>query len=157
MVYWFFNHGFKFSNVVCNGWHDLPMLCLNIHCVKSVQIRSLFWSVISRIWNEYGDLPSKFRYSVRIRGNTDQKNLRIWTLFTQWQMILVLSLLKIVIIVVFYIVLTNLKQLIYLKIMCLMIIGIYKMHINIIKNRVHNRFGDLKKPRKTKNKKYFNR
>ena len=40
-----------------------------IHCVKSVQIRSFFWSVFSFIQTEYGDV--------------DQKNLRIWTLFTQ--------------------------------------------------------------------------
>ena len=26
-----------------------------------------------------------FPYFDRIRGNTDQKNLRIWTLFTQWE------------------------------------------------------------------------
>ena len=38
-----------------------------LHCVKSVQIRSFFWSVF---W--------------RIQENTDQKKLRIWTHFTQW-------------------------------------------------------------------------
>ena len=26
------------------------------HCVKSVQIRSYFWSVFSRIWTEYGEI-----------------------------------------------------------------------------------------------------
>ena len=40
------------------------------HCVKSVQIRSFF-------------LVHNFSYSVRIRENTEQKKLRIWTLFTQ--------------------------------------------------------------------------
>ena len=35
------------------------------HCIKSVQIRSFFWSVFSRIWTEL--------YSVRMRENTDQK------------------------------------------------------------------------------------
>ena len=30
------------------------------HCVKSVQIRSFFWSVFSRIWTEYG--PEKTPY-----------------------------------------------------------------------------------------------
>ena len=44
------------------------------HCVKSVQIRSFFWSVFSRFWTEYGDLRSKFLYSVQKRKNTDQKN-----------------------------------------------------------------------------------
>ena len=26
----FFNHGFKFQDSVCNGCHDLTMLCLNL-------------------------------------------------------------------------------------------------------------------------------
>ena len=50
--------------------------------MKSVQIRSFFWSVFSYIRTEYGDLGST--YAVRIQKNTDQKKLRIWTLFTQW-------------------------------------------------------------------------
>ena len=45
-----------------------------------------FWSVFTRIWIEYGDLLRKSLYSVRIRVNTAQKRLRIWTLFTQWVM-----------------------------------------------------------------------
>ena len=32
---------------------------LSIHCVKSVQIQSFFWSVISCIKTEYGDLLRK--------------------------------------------------------------------------------------------------
>ena len=47
-----------------------------LHCAKSVQIRSFFWSVFSRIRTGYP-------YSVQMRKNTDQKNLLIWTLFTQ--------------------------------------------------------------------------
>ena len=42
-----------------------------------------FWPVFSRIWTDHRDLRSKSPYSVRIRENTDQKKLRIWTLFTQ--------------------------------------------------------------------------
>ena len=38
-----------------------------VHCVKTVQIRSYFWSVFSLFGL-----------------NTDQKKLSIWTLFTQW-------------------------------------------------------------------------
>ena len=41
--------------------------------MKSVQIRSFFWSVLSRIQTEYGDL-------LRIRDNTDQEKLRIFHL-----------------------------------------------------------------------------
>ena len=40
-------------------WHN--------QCLKSVQIRSFSWPVI-----------------FQMRENTDQKKLRIWTLFTQW-------------------------------------------------------------------------
>ena len=28
--YWFFNHGFKFQDSVCNGCHDLTILSVNI-------------------------------------------------------------------------------------------------------------------------------
>ena len=42
------------------------------YCVKSVQIRSYFWSVFSCIRIEYGDLR-KSPYSIRIQENTDQK------------------------------------------------------------------------------------
>ena len=54
------------------------------HCVKSVQIRSFFWSVFSRIRTEYGEIFRISLYSVRLRENSDQKKLRIWTLFTQF-------------------------------------------------------------------------
>ena len=42
-----------------------------------------FWSVFSRIWIEYGEIECISPYSVRMRENTDQKKLGIWTLFTQ--------------------------------------------------------------------------
>ena len=51
------------------------------HCVKSVQIRIFFWSVFSRIRTEYGEILRISPYSVRMWKNTDQKKIRIWTLF----------------------------------------------------------------------------
>ena len=51
--------------------------------MKSVQIRRFFWFVFSRIRTEYGEIWSISPYSVRMREYTDQKKLRIWTLFTQ--------------------------------------------------------------------------
>ena len=33
----------------------------NIHCVKSVQIRSYFWYIFSRIWTEYGEILVSLR------------------------------------------------------------------------------------------------
>ena len=47
---------------------DIPQ-----HCVKSVQIRSFFWCVFSRIRTEYEDIFSTSTYSVRIQKNMDQK------------------------------------------------------------------------------------
>ena len=47
--------------------------------MKSVQIRSFFWSVFSCIRTEYGDLLRKSPYSVRIQENTDQKTLYLDT------------------------------------------------------------------------------
>ena len=52
--------------------------------MKSVQICSFFRSVFSRVRTEYGDLLRESPYSVRMWEHTDQKKLRIWTLFTQW-------------------------------------------------------------------------
>ena len=55
----------------------------NKHCVKSVQTRVFFWSVFSRIRTEYGEIRSISPHSIRMRENTDQKKLCIWTHFTQ--------------------------------------------------------------------------
>ena len=57
--------------------HDMPLpayFCRDanhFHCVKSVQTRSYFWSVFSRIWTEYGEIQRISLYSVRMRENTD--------------------------------------------------------------------------------------
>ena len=48
-----------------------------------LEIRSYFWSAFSCIWTEYVDLLRKSSYLARIQENTDQKLLRIWTLFRQ--------------------------------------------------------------------------
>ena len=45
-----------------------------MHYVKSVQIRSFFWSVFSRIRTEYGEILHISLYSVQMRENTDQNN-----------------------------------------------------------------------------------
>ena len=58
----------------------------NFHCVKSVQKQSFFWSVFSRTRAEYGDLLTSVNLRIKpeYRENTDQRKLRIWTLFTQF-------------------------------------------------------------------------
>ena len=58
----------------------LPSYSLRRMCPNT----ELFWSVFSCNPIEYGDLLRKSSYSVWMQENTDQKKLRIWTLFTQW-------------------------------------------------------------------------
>ena len=48
--YFFFNHGFEFQYSVCNGCHDLSMLCLNIRdiviiTVKNVDYRCIMYNI----------------------------------------------------------------------------------------------------------------
>ena len=48
--YFFFNHGFKFQDYVCNGCHDLSLLCLDISdiaiiTVKNVDCRCIMYNI----------------------------------------------------------------------------------------------------------------
>ena len=71
--YFYHNFGRYVFKIIC--WYITYMKVNNgdIHRVKSVQIRSIS------------------PYSVRMRENTNQKLLRIWTLFTQWFCTLIIS------------------------------------------------------------------
>ena len=75
----------EFRCIGLPAYQPIPSTFLydDLHCMKSFQVRSFFWSVFSCIRTEYGDLLSKSPYSVRMQENTDQKKLHIWTLFTQ--------------------------------------------------------------------------
>ena len=53
----------------------------NFHYVKCVQIRSFFWSLFSHSRTKYREIRSISPYSFRMRENTDQQKLRIWTIF----------------------------------------------------------------------------
>ena len=59
----------------------VPKCDFNKRCMKSVQMRSFFWSVFSRLWTEHREIRSISPYSVRVRENTDQKKLRILDTF----------------------------------------------------------------------------
>ena len=39
--YWFFNHGFKFQDSVCNGCHDLRMLSVHISDMVIITIKNV--------------------------------------------------------------------------------------------------------------------
>ena len=44
--YWFFNHGFNFQDYVCNGCHDLSMLCLNISDIPIITVKNVDYHCI---------------------------------------------------------------------------------------------------------------
>ena len=48
--YWFFNHGFKFKDSVCNGCYDLVIFCLNISDIAIIVIRNVdYYCIIHNI------------------------------------------------------------------------------------------------------------
>ena len=44
--YWFFNHGFKFQDVVCNGCHDLTMLSVNVSDIAIITVKNIDYCCI---------------------------------------------------------------------------------------------------------------
>ena len=44
--YWFFNHGFKLQDSVCNGCHDLAMLSVNISDIAIITVKNLHYRCI---------------------------------------------------------------------------------------------------------------
>ena len=44
--YWFVNHGFKRQHFVCNGCHDLTLLCLNLSDIAIVAVKVLITVVL---------------------------------------------------------------------------------------------------------------
>ena len=44
--YWCFNHGFQFQYFVCNGCHNLSMMCLNISNIAIITVKNLDYSFI---------------------------------------------------------------------------------------------------------------
>ena len=48
--YSFFNHRFGFQNSVCNGCHDLMILCLNISSISDITVKGVdYRSIIHEI------------------------------------------------------------------------------------------------------------
>ena len=43
---WFFNHGFKFEDSVCNDCHDLTILCLNIGDTATISVKNVDYRFI---------------------------------------------------------------------------------------------------------------
>ena len=45
-LYWFFNHGFKFQDCVCNGCHDLTMLFLDLSDIAIITVKNVDYCYI---------------------------------------------------------------------------------------------------------------
>ena len=82
---------------------DLGIIHMSFNCHCSVYLSFIshtlrekcpysefFWSVFSRIRTEYGEILRTSAYSVQMWENTDQKKLRIWTLFTQCSLLVLI-------------------------------------------------------------------
>ena len=44
--YWFFNHGFRFQDSVCNGCHDLTMSSVNISNIAIITVKNVDYRCI---------------------------------------------------------------------------------------------------------------
>ena len=51
--YWYFNHGFKFQNSVCNGCHDLTMLCQNLSDVAIITVKDVHYRCVIHYISQY--------------------------------------------------------------------------------------------------------
>ena len=47
--YWFFDHGVKFQDYLCNGCHDLSMLYLNISNIAIITVRNIDYRIMYNI------------------------------------------------------------------------------------------------------------
>ena len=44
--YWFFNYGFGYQKLVCNGCHDLTMLCLTFSDIVIITVKGVNYRCI---------------------------------------------------------------------------------------------------------------
>ena len=51
--YFFFNHGFKFQDSVCNGCHDLTMLGVNISDIAIITVKNVDYCCIIHNISKY--------------------------------------------------------------------------------------------------------
>ena len=62
--------------LLCNGSNNSLKINFSFdgnHCVKSVQLRSFFWSVFSRIWTECGKIRTRKNYIFGGFSRSDQE------------------------------------------------------------------------------------
>ena len=60
--YWYFNHGFKFQDSVCNSCHDLTMLCFNIGDISIITVKGVDYRCIIHGISKYKAIHSLKKY-----------------------------------------------------------------------------------------------
>ena len=75
---WFFSHGFKFQDSVCNDYHDLTMLCLNINDIAITALKGTgYYCIIHDISKfEAIDLFCIWKSSVFIKIHIKEINIK---------------------------------------------------------------------------------
>ena len=66
--YWFFNHRIKFQNSVCNGCHDLRILCLNISDIGIITVKNVDCCYIIYDTNKSEEINLLKNYVLENRG-----------------------------------------------------------------------------------------
>ena len=66
--YWFFNHGIKLQNSVCNGCHDLTILCLNISDIGIIIVKNVDCCCIIYDTNKSEEINLLKSYVLENRG-----------------------------------------------------------------------------------------
>ena len=79
--YWFLNHGFKFQDSVCNGWHDLTMLSVNISDVAIITVKNVDYYCI--IHNISKSEAINILEKAVLENRWYKKNILIFSLFKQ--------------------------------------------------------------------------
>ena len=51
--YWFFNHGFKFQDHICNQCHNLTMLCLYVSDIVNITVKNVYYRCIMYSISKY--------------------------------------------------------------------------------------------------------
>ena len=46
ICYYFFNHGFKFQESVCNGFYNLTIFCLNLNDIAIITVKNVDYRCI---------------------------------------------------------------------------------------------------------------
>ena len=75
--YWFFNHGFKFQDFVCNGCHDLTILSVNIRDIAIITVKNVNYRCIIHNISKSEAINLLKNYVLEDRGYIYKKNIAL--------------------------------------------------------------------------------